>query len=353
MAGSTASRNQRKRPLTIPNALETIQGVEWLTFTYTSRGMGTQYTIRIDIDSVDNDDLTSDFKVTNSVYPRANVPQDEYAGNRWQYESTVNEIGWRLAYLNFELIAKRGLLQRAVDSFRNRFPDMKSRRVARVEKHETTETAKGARRASRDPPVVTLPKKPPPALVEALLARPPSQPRNSTKPAIATEESDYDESLDQPARKRTRRSVKSEALPSSPASQSKSQTIPISTYSSKLTTPTLTTLMLETIRDNAPWRLEIRIDQSVMTSQPSAHFKEHYALYRHILPKNSNTATLKLGRELLCNDIAWRLAFLNPESLGRSRSLLQRAVDMYLELYGDARYRSRPALRMIQDSPQI
>ena len=115
MAGSTASRNQRKRPLTIPNALETIQGVEWLTFTYTSRGMGTQYTIRIDIDSVDNDDLTSDFKVTNSVYPRANVPQDEYAGNRWQYESTVNEIGWRLAYLNFELIAKRGLLQRAVD----------------------------------------------------------------------------------------------------------------------------------------------------------------------------------------------------------------------------------------------
>ncbi|KAJ1340970.1 hypothetical protein BSLG_004443 [Batrachochytrium salamandrivorans] len=168
MSGSLAFRGQRKRPLTIPNALETIHGVEWLTFTYTSRGMGTQYTVRIDIDSVDETDLTAEFRVTNSVYPRANVVQEEYAGNRWQYESTVNEIGWRLAFLNEELIAKRGLLQRAVDSFRNRFPDMKSRRVARVEKHETIERRSTNRRGPPDPP---LPHKSPPILVEALLTR--------------------------------------------------------------------------------------------------------------------------------------------------------------------------------------
>lgn len=44
-------------------------------------------------------------------------------------------LGWKLAYLNAnEIAGKRGLIQRAVDSYRNRYPSMRSRRVARQEK---------------------------------------------------------------------------------------------------------------------------------------------------------------------------------------------------------------------------
>lgn len=44
-------------------------------------------------------------------------------------------LGWKLAYLNeSEIAGKRGLIQRAVDSYRNRYPSMRSRRVARQEK---------------------------------------------------------------------------------------------------------------------------------------------------------------------------------------------------------------------------
>jgi hypothetical protein len=51
------------------------------------------------------------------------------------YETECNELGWKLAHLNKEEIAgKRGLIQRAVDSYRNRYPSMRSRRVARQEK---------------------------------------------------------------------------------------------------------------------------------------------------------------------------------------------------------------------------
>ncbi|KAI8897389.1 hypothetical protein BC833DRAFT_527137, partial [Globomyces pollinis-pini] len=124
----------KKRPLTIPTQVEVIDGVEWLTFVYTAKGVSTNYCIRIDANSVDPQSLTVEFKTANSVYPKAFVNKEDYKGNRWEYETTVNDIGWRLTYLNPELIGKRGLLQRAVDSFRNRFPDSKSRRVARVEK---------------------------------------------------------------------------------------------------------------------------------------------------------------------------------------------------------------------------
>lgn len=44
-------------------------------------------------------------------------------------------LGWKLAWLNAsEIAGKRGLIQRAVDSYRNRYPSMRSRRVARQEK---------------------------------------------------------------------------------------------------------------------------------------------------------------------------------------------------------------------------
>lgn len=105
-----------KRPLTIPIEIETDeQGVEWLTFVYTAKGVSTDYRIRIDVDQVEKGVLPAEFKTTNSVYPKACVERKDYKGNRWDYESSVNELGWKLCYLNDFLVEKRGLLQRAVD----------------------------------------------------------------------------------------------------------------------------------------------------------------------------------------------------------------------------------------------
>ncbi|KAG1067147.1 hypothetical protein G6F42_026550 [Rhizopus arrhizus] len=89
----------------------------------------------MDLDKVDTSILDDKFKKENCVYPRANLPRETYRGNRWSYETECNVLGWKLAYLNLEEIAgKRGLIQRAVDSYRNRYPSMRSRRVARQEK---------------------------------------------------------------------------------------------------------------------------------------------------------------------------------------------------------------------------
>ncbi|KAI8057651.1 hypothetical protein BDF22DRAFT_2388 [Syncephalis plumigaleata] len=91
--------------------------------------------MRADIDTVDLDAVPIRFKHDNCLYPRADVPLDEYRGNRWRYENECNNLGWRLAWLNREVMSgKRGLLQRAVDSYRNRYRTMRSRRVARLEK---------------------------------------------------------------------------------------------------------------------------------------------------------------------------------------------------------------------------
>lgn len=68
------------------------------------------------------------------VYPRANVPKETYQGNRWNYETQCNILGWKLAWINPDIVGKRGLIQRAVDSYRNRTPAMRSRRVARQTK---------------------------------------------------------------------------------------------------------------------------------------------------------------------------------------------------------------------------
>jgi hypothetical protein len=106
----------RKRPLTIPTQVETVDGVDWLSFVYTAKGVSTDYRIRIDTNTVNTEDLEVDFKQINSVYPKAYVAREEYKGNRWEYETTVNEIGWKLCWLNQDLlVGKRGLLQRAVD----------------------------------------------------------------------------------------------------------------------------------------------------------------------------------------------------------------------------------------------
>lgn len=105
-----------------------------------------EYTIRCDVESVQTDDLSPEFKQDNCVYPRACCPREQYRGNRLQYESECNTVGWALAQLNPPLRGKRGLIQRAVDSWRNsnQDPRLRSRRVRRMAKMGTRKAASAA-----------------------------------------------------------------------------------------------------------------------------------------------------------------------------------------------------------------
>ncbi|CAB4482153.1 hypothetical protein RhiirA1_415925 [Rhizophagus irregularis] len=121
-------------PATDP-VIEECDGISWVVFTYSVKGNNKEYRIRIDIDKIDLNDIEESFKRDNCLYPRANCTEDKYKGNRWSYENECNSLGWKLSWLNQEEIGgKRGLLQRAVDSYRNRDPMLRSRRVVRNEK---------------------------------------------------------------------------------------------------------------------------------------------------------------------------------------------------------------------------
>ncbi|MCJ1352792.1 MAG: hypothetical protein MMC33_002776 [Icmadophila ericetorum] len=111
-------------------------GVQWIAFEYSRDRVKMEYTIRCDVESVNVDNLPQDFKTENCVYPRACCNKDQYRGNRLNYETECNTVGWALADLNPCLRAKRGLIQRAVDSWRNsnQDPKLRSRRVRRMAK---------------------------------------------------------------------------------------------------------------------------------------------------------------------------------------------------------------------------
>ncbi|KAL2062500.1 hypothetical protein VTL71DRAFT_6766 [Oculimacula yallundae] len=111
-------------------------GVQWIAFEYSRDRVKMEYTIRCDVESVTVDTLSPEFKTENCVYPRACCSKDQYRGNRLVYENECNTVGWALAELNPCLRGKRGLIQRAVDSWRNsnQDPRLRSRRVRRMAK---------------------------------------------------------------------------------------------------------------------------------------------------------------------------------------------------------------------------
>lgn len=111
-------------------------GVQWIAFEYSRDRVKMEYTIRCDVESVTVESLSSEFKTENCVYPRACCNKEQYRGNRLVYETECNTVGWALAELNPCLRGKRGLIQRAVDSWRNSNQDarLRSRRVRRMAK---------------------------------------------------------------------------------------------------------------------------------------------------------------------------------------------------------------------------
>ncbi|KAL0144878.1 hypothetical protein V8B55DRAFT_1456642 [Mucor lusitanicus] len=114
---------------------ELKEGIEWVSFVYSHHRTLRRYCIRTDLDKVDTSILDDKFKKENCVYPRANLPRETYRGNRWSYETECNVLG---------------LIQRAVDSYRNRYPSMRSRRVARQEKLLKGTLRKRKHRAQND-----------------------------------------------------------------------------------------------------------------------------------------------------------------------------------------------------------
>ena len=126
-------------------------GVQWIAFEYSRDRVKMEYTIRCDVESVNTDNLASEFRSDNCVYPRACCNKDTYKGNRLQYENDCNTVGWALAELNPCLRGKRGLIQRAVDSWRNsnQDPRLRSRRVRRMAKMNTRKSLSTSRPPSQ------------------------------------------------------------------------------------------------------------------------------------------------------------------------------------------------------------
>jgi hypothetical protein len=136
-AGASSSAAPGPIPATTPLVVrQDSTGVQWIAFEYSRDRVKMEYTIRCDVESVVVDSLSQEFKTENCVYPRACCSKEHYRGNRLVYETECNAVGWALAELNPALRAKRGLIQRAVDSWRNsnQDPRLRSRRVRRQAK---------------------------------------------------------------------------------------------------------------------------------------------------------------------------------------------------------------------------
>ncbi|ADM11077.1 uncharacterized protein Eint_020780 [Encephalitozoon intestinalis ATCC 50506] len=94
-----------------------------------------EFCVRFDLDSVDISKLNEKFKADNCVYPRANLPYEMYTGNRWGFETECNRLAWQFVSLNPVLLyGKKGLIQRAVDSYRTINKQSRNKRIVKEDR---------------------------------------------------------------------------------------------------------------------------------------------------------------------------------------------------------------------------
>lgn len=233
----------------------------------------------------------------------------------------MNEIGWKLCYLNDILVSKRGLLQRAVDryqfliSYRNAFPDSKSRRVARVEK--TQEGFKKRKKKEKAEEIETPIKR---TQIEKI----------------------YIEKIDTPTPISSGTHTDHISIPkyrsSSIPLEKKASMIAMERTSSNRSDSKTTRLIVETVCNSKPYQIRLKMN---IDSIPDSIDREFILLNQPFQkPKNR--------LEILCNSIAWKLAYLNPEYLDGNIELLQRSVDVYLELFEDEEFKPRSGKRMMK-----
>ncbi|KAI8144241.1 hypothetical protein BJV82DRAFT_608834 [Fennellomyces sp. T-0311] len=256
---------------------EVRDGVEWVSFVYSHNRTLRRYNIRTDIHTVDLASIDPKFKEDNCVYPRANLPKETYRGNRWAYETECNVLGWKLAWLNkTEIAGKRGLIQRAVDSYRNRYPSMRSRRVARQEK-----LMKGTLRKRKN-----------------------------------REDETAESAVKQP----------------STSSSSSSSPAPLSTLTAAIVKPANhpKTLVIE----DGGVRLRIKINVEGMDLEEIPYeFRKSNCVFPRAMIVHQPQTTARWLEESLCNELGWKLAWLNQRHLAGRKNLLQRALDTYRTRY--------------------
>ncbi|KAI8875490.1 hypothetical protein K501DRAFT_338678 [Backusella circina FSU 941] len=245
---------------------EIKDGIEWVSFVYSHNRTLKRYSIRTDLQNIDISVMDDKFKSENCVYPRANLPKEEYTGNRWAYETECNMLGWKLAWLNNEEIAgKRGLIQRAVDSYRNRYPSMRSRRVARQEKLMNGTLRKRKHREGED-------------------------------------------SLSDPS---TPSEVSSLASVTTPSAHHPK------------------TIAIEDTATNQRFRIKINVE-SVELDEINIEFRMANCPYPRVMnTKQPIVNSTRWLEESMCNELAWKLAWLNPRHLAGKKNMLQRALDIY------------------------
>lgn len=226
--------------------------IEWLIFTYSTKGHIQEYHIRSDIDDLNIEDIPEEFKAENCVYPRALAPREAYVGNRFDYEVSVNIIAWKLCWRNASVLCgKRGLIQRAVDSYRNRTSENRSRRVMRQEKINNS-------------------------------------------------------------------------MPYSKRMHNEGQGM--------IRVPGPKTLTLQySDRDGEISKIKIRVDvEGVDLTQVDDEFRASNAIYpQALLGGGPGYTTDRWDYELACNELGWKLAWLNSSKLAGKRILLQKSVEAY------------------------
>ncbi|KAI7867389.1 hypothetical protein BDF14DRAFT_1803313 [Spinellus fusiger] len=267
---------------------EIRDGIEWVSFVYSHNRILKRYTIRTDIHTISLDKIDEQFKSDNCVYPRANLPKELYKGNRWCYETECNTLGWKLAWLNTaDISGKRGLIQRAVDSYRNRYPSMRSRRVARQEKLMNGTLRKRKHREEQDDTLSDL----------SISLSQTSSPSNLSSPE------DF-------------------ILACSPC---------FSETSTAKATHQPKSLFIDDFASNTRFRIKINIE-SVQLDEISQFFRTSNCPFPRAMVATPDQYTGSRSRwleESTCNELGWKLAWLNPRLLAGKKNLLQRALDIY------------------------
>ncbi|RCI03610.1 hypothetical protein CU098_009853 [Rhizopus stolonifer] len=260
---------------------EIKDGIEWVSFVYSHNRTLKRYSIRTDIQTVALDVVDDKFKADNCVYPRANLPKETYKGNRWSYETECNDLGWKLAWLNqSEIAGKRGLIQRAVDSYRNRYPNMRSRRVARQEKLLNGTLRKRKNRDDEDETSNSTSVAPTPVTATSTAPQP------------------FPTSL--------------EAAIVKPAHQPK-------------------TIAIDDPINNTRYRIKINIEAVSLDEIPDEFRKQNCAFPKAVSvdPEHYVGGRTRWLEDSMINELGWKLAYLNPRVLSGKKNFLQRALDVY------------------------
>ncbi|KAJ2136057.1 hypothetical protein IW136_004045, partial [Coemansia sp. RSA 678] len=308
------------------------EGTPWLVFVYAQKGKPRRHRIRIDIDRAPQTAIPQSFQQNNCVYPRANCTRAVYAGNRWSYETECNKLGWKLAFLNQGLLAaRRGLLQTAVNSYRSAVAGRKSRRVTRMEKAEKSQKRgvrdaddeeESGKRARRDvlltPPLTAVGESGvmSDGVGDAVMS-------DAVGDAVASDSGAAGGSAN----------AGSSSMPSSSAPG----TAPISSTTSTNSPQTAKCLLITAFVNNKFTRIRISIDLSAASTADS-RFKHEHAVF----PRAINTPRSRYGNlggrweyEVTCNELSWRLAWLNKARLRGRKPLIQKCLDAYRERFAE------------------